>query len=121
MIRHYYDLGIYPDWWKLEPLVSKTAWRHACEAIEANDPHVRGVVVLGLEASEEALRECFRSAAQFPLVKGFAVGRTIFAEAAKAYMAGKIAPDAAVTQMAGRYARLCAIWDEAREGRETAR
>ena len=119
IIRRFYDLGIYPDWWKLEPMVSEAGWRNACAAIEENDPHVRGIVVLGLEATEEALKASFATAAKFPLVKGFAVGRTIFADAAKAYMKDEITPDAAVTQMADRYARLCALWDEARSGGET--
>ncbi|MEN3791396.1 5-dehydro-2-deoxygluconokinase [Fulvimarina sp. MAC3] len=116
IIRRFYDLGIYPDWWKLEPMVSEAGWQNACTAIEENDPHVRGIVVLGLEASEDALKESFAKAAKCPLVKGFAVGRTIFADAAKAYMQNEITPSTAVTQMAERYARLCALWEEARAG-----
>jgi 5-dehydro-2-deoxygluconokinase len=55
IIQRFYDLGIYPDWWKLEPFTTGAAWENACAAITRNDPHVRGVVVLGLDASEEAL------------------------------------------------------------------
>ncbi|MER0238008.1 5-dehydro-2-deoxygluconokinase [Fulvimarina sp. MAC8] len=119
VIRRFYDLGVYPDWWKLEPMVSESGWRNACAAIQENDPHVRGIVVLGLEATEDSLKASFAKAAKFPLVKGFAVGRTIFADAAKAYMKDEITPDAAVSQMADRYARLCALWDEARAGGDT--
>ena len=46
LINRIYDLGIYPDWWKLEPLQSAEAWRVTCAAIEARDSHVQGVVVL---------------------------------------------------------------------------
>ncbi|MBO0662420.1 5-dehydro-2-deoxygluconokinase [Jiella sp. MQZ9-1] len=116
VIRRFYDLGIYPDWWKLEPMVSEAAWEKACAAIAENDPNVRGIVLLGLDAPEEALRESFAAAARFPLVKGFAVGRTIFGAAAKAYMTGDLTPEAAVAQMAERYGRLCALWDTARSG-----
>ena len=114
IIRRFYDLGVYPDWWKLEPMTSDTAWQQACAAIEENDPHVRGIVVLGLAAEEDALAASFEVAARYPLVKGFAVGRTIFADVAAGYMAGDIAPEAAVQQMAQTYARLCALWDHAR-------
>ncbi len=114
IIRRFYDLGVYPDWWKLEPMTSDTAWQRACAAIEENDPHVRGIVVLGLAAEEDALAASFEVAARYPLVKGFAVGRTIFADVAAGYMAGNIAPKAAVQQMAQTYARLCALWDHAR-------
>ena len=126
VIRRFYDLGIYPDWWKLEPMASEVAWENACAAIAENDPHVRGIVMLGLDASEEALKESFAAAARFDLVKGFAVGRTIFGEAAKAYLAGALSPDDAVAMMAERYGRLCSLWDAARatgenSGRETTR
>lgn len=114
IIRRFYDLGVYPDWWKLEPMTSDSAWQRACAAIEENDPHVRGIVVLGLAAEEDALAASFEVAARYPLVKGFAVGRTIFADVAAGYMAGNIAPKAAIQQMAQTYARLCALWDHAR-------
>ena len=120
VIRRFYDLGVYPDWWKLEPMTSEAGWQKACAAIRDNDPNVRGIVVLGLEASEAALIESFSVAARFDLVKGFAVGRTIFADAAKAYMTGDITPEAAVRQMAERYSRLCALWDDARRAGEKA-
>ncbi|MCE7026466.1 bifunctional 5-dehydro-2-deoxygluconokinase/5-dehydro-2-deoxyphosphogluconate aldolase [Jiella avicenniae] len=126
VIRRFYDLGIHPDWWKLEPMASEAAWENACAAIAENDPHVRGIVMLGLDASEEALKASFAAAARFDLVKGFAVGRTIFGEAAKAYLAGTLSPDEATAMMAEKYGRLCALWDDARaaartSGRETTR
>ncbi|MGI3186861.1 bifunctional 5-dehydro-2-deoxygluconokinase/5-dehydro-2-deoxyphosphogluconate aldolase [Nioella aestuarii] len=114
IIQRFYDLGVYPDWWKLEPMTTDAGWQAACDAITRNDPYTRGIVVLGLAATEEALRESFKVAARFPLVKGFAVGRTIFGAAAEAYMKDAITAGEAVDQMADNYARLCAIWDEAR-------
>ncbi|MCB8837137.1 5-dehydro-2-deoxygluconokinase [Aurantimonas sp. VKM B-3413] len=114
VIRRFYDIGIYPDWWKLEPMASEAAWKGACAAITEHDPHVRGIVMLGLDASEEALKESFAVAARFDLVKGFAVGRTIFGEAARAHLAGALSPDDATAMMAEKYRRLCALWDAAR-------
>ncbi|MFN3992092.1 MAG: 5-dehydro-2-deoxygluconokinase [Tabrizicola flagellatus] len=116
VIRRFYALGVYPDWWKLEPFTSDAAWTKACAAIAENDPHVRGVVVLGLDAAEADLAASFRIAARQPLVKGFAVGRTIFADAARAWFRGEITDGAAVAIMVEKYARLCAIWDASREG-----
>ena len=119
-IRRFYEIGVYPDWWKLEPFATDAAYRMACAAIEENDPHVRGVVVLGLDASEAELAASLDLAAGHPLVKGFAIGRTIFGEAARGWLKGEIGDDAAVAMMAGKYARLCAIWDEARKRQELA-
>ena len=114
VIQRFYDLGIYPDWWKLEPFTTSAAWDAACGAITRNDPHVRGVVVLGLDASEADLASSLRLAAGHDLVKGFAIGRTIFADAARAWLMGKITDTAAIAMMAERYARLCTVWDAAR-------
>ncbi|WP_141561260.1 2-deoxy-5-keto-D-gluconate 6-phosphate aldolase domain-containing protein, partial [Pelagimonas phthalicica] len=61
-----------------------------------------------------ALAASFALAAKQPLVKGFAVGRTIFADPARAWLKGDINDAEAVDQMAERFSRLCTIWDQAR-------
>lgn len=114
LIRRFYEIGIHPDWWKLEPMKTARAWENAVAAIEENDPYTRGIVVLGLDAPEAELADSFRVAAAQPLVRGFAVGRTIFGAVARDWMADRINDDAAVAEMARRYARLCDIWDRAR-------
>lgn len=114
LIQQFYDAGVYPDWWKLEPFKTEAAWQNAVNAIERNDPRTRGIVVLGLDAPEAELAASFTLAAEQPLVKGFAVGRTIFGDAARAWLKGDMADDAAVSQMAERYTALCKIWDNAR-------
>jgi len=76
---------------------------------------VRGIVVLGLDAAPEALAASFALAARQPLVKGFAVGRTIFGDVARDWMAGGLDDTAAVAAMAARYSDLCAVWDRARK------
>ncbi|GAD55364.1 LOW QUALITY PROTEIN: 5-keto-2-deoxygluconokinase / uncharacterized domain [Limimaricola cinnabarinus LL-001] len=114
IINRIYAEGLYPDWWKLEPLTTQAAWSKAIAAIEAHDAHTRGIVVLGLDAPEADLAAAFEVAAGFELVKGFAVGRTIFGQAARDWLAGRIDDDTAVARMAERYARLCGIWDRAR-------
>lgn len=115
LIERFYAAGIYPDWWKLEPLTGAAAWAKAIAAIEANDRHTRGIVVLGLDAPEEELAASFAVAARFPLVRGFAVGRTIFGAVARDWFAGRIGDADAVAEMAARYRRLCTIWDAARD------
>jgi 5-dehydro-2-deoxygluconokinase len=114
LIRMFYAAGVFPDWWKLEPMSSRTAWANAIAAIEEHDAHTRGILVLGLDAPEAELAESFETAAGFELVKGFAVGRTIFGAVARAWMTGAITDSEAIADMAGRYERLCEIWDKAR-------
>jgi 5-dehydro-2-deoxygluconokinase len=113
VVARLYDLDIKPDWWKLEPQADTAAWRAVADVITARDPHCRGIVMLGLEAPEAELEAAFRAAGDVALVKGFAVGRTIFADAARRWLAGEIDDRAAVADMAGRFARLVAAWQRA--------
>ncbi|MFK7852809.1 MAG: 5-dehydro-2-deoxygluconokinase [Granulosicoccus sp.] len=115
VIQRFYDVGVYPDWWKLEPMLTADAWQQTIEAIERNDTHTRGIVILGLGESEEKLAASFEIASQYPLVKGFAVGRTIFADTARKWLLDEVKDDDAIEVMAQTYQRLCAIWDKARE------
>jgi 5-dehydro-2-deoxygluconokinase len=112
-----YALGIRPDWWKLEPQASSEAWRAIGAVIQRHDPYCRGIVLLGLEAPEAELERAFATAAGHERVKGFAVGRTLFNEAAEAWLAGKMNDEAAVDDMAARFARLFAAWQRAQERR----
>jgi 5-dehydro-2-deoxygluconokinase len=114
IVDRIYALGIHPDWWKLEPFRTDAAWAAACDAITRHDPHVRGIVVLGLDAPAAELEQSFQLAARQPLVKGFAVGRTIFADAARAWLNGRMTDGEAVAQMADRFRALADTWDRAR-------
>jgi 5-dehydro-2-deoxygluconokinase len=120
VIQRFYDLGVFPDWWKLEPFATDAAYHAACATITRNDPHTRGVVVLGLDAAEPDLAASLAISARHDLVKGFAVGRTIFADAARAWLAGSMTDAEAVTTMAEKYSRLCRIWDAARANKGIA-
>ena len=113
VMRRFYAAGIFPDWWKLEPTNSQSAWQNITQLIKQNDPHIQGIVILGLEASEEVLAHSFSVAAQQPFVRGFAVGRTIFAESAKSWMSGKIDDSQAIHEMSQKFKRLCDLWDAA--------
>ncbi|MBF0679733.1 MAG: 5-dehydro-2-deoxygluconokinase [Devosia sp.] len=106
-----YDAGIKPDWWKLEPLATTGAWEALDRIIDARDPLCRGIVLLGLDAPQDQLEAGFATAQSSRWVRGFAVGRTIFAEAAKAWLDGAMTDDAAVEQMASRFSALVDIWE----------
>ena len=117
VVQRIYDIGIKPDWWKLEPQKSATAWAAISEAVARNDSYCRGVMVLGLEAPFADLVESFRACGGVPVVKGFAVGRTIHIDPARAWLSGKISDAEAVDQMAERFASLVAAWTDARRAK----
>jgi 5-dehydro-2-deoxygluconokinase len=113
VLNRLYNLGIKPDWWKLEAQPSAAAWANVGRAIADGDPYCRGVVLLGLEAPEAELADAFALAAGHPVVKGFAIGRTIFADAAEHWLAGRMSDEEAVADMGSRFGRLCEAWDQA--------
>ncbi|MBZ9856160.1 5-dehydro-2-deoxygluconokinase [Mesorhizobium sp. CA13] len=118
-LEELYALGIKPDWWKLEPQASSGAWTKIEAVILKNDPWCRGVVLLGLEAPQDELEAAFAATAKAPIVKGFAVGRTIFINAAAQWLSGKMSDDEAIADMASRFEQLTEAWLAAR-GRKAA-
>jgi 5-dehydro-2-deoxygluconokinase len=115
-----YDAGIRPDWWKLVPPADAQAWAAVSGVIRTRDAQCRGVLLLGLEASEDVLARGFRAAASESLCKGFAVGRSIFGDAARAWMAGQLDDAGVVADVARRYQRLITLWLQSRQGNAVA-
>ncbi|WP_417465205.1 bifunctional 5-dehydro-2-deoxygluconokinase/5-dehydro-2-deoxyphosphogluconate aldolase [Kordiimonas sp.] len=123
VMERLYDIGIYPDWWKLPTPLSETEWQLLAGTIESRDAHCRGIVLLGLDAPEADVMAAIDAAAHHKICKGFAVGRTIFGDAARAWLKGSFSDDEAVGQMMERYGRLIECWIAAREdalGRQKA-
>jgi 5-dehydro-2-deoxygluconokinase len=112
-VKRIYNLGIYPEWWKLEPM-SAGQWREMDALIAERDPYCRGVVLLGQSAPVATLAQGFRDASASRTCRGFAVGRTIFHDPARAWLAGEI-DDAALKQRTrATYEALIDAWFEAR-------
>ena len=111
-----YDLGVKPDWWKLQPLSDPAAWRGVAQVIAARDPYCRGVLLLGQSQPLETLAAAFDATADIPVVKGFAVGRTIFEAAARAWLAGRIDDRAAVDRLSENLAAMVEAWRRSRAG-----
>lgn len=112
-LKRLYNLGIYPAWWKIEAQ-SAEDWTKLDELIEERDPYCRGVVLLGLNASAERLAEGFRQASQSRTCRGFAVGRTIFQEPSRAWMAGEIDDETLIRQVRATFEQLISAWCSAR-------
>jgi len=118
MLSHFYSLGIQPDWWKLPPL-SLESWEAISGLIEQQDPHCRGILILGLDASEEKLKAGFAAAAKAPWVKGFAVGRTIFGQPSRQWLQGELDDDALIAQVKSNYLTLIDYWRQVRPTRQS--
>jgi 5-dehydro-2-deoxygluconokinase len=115
IMERMYQLGVFPDWWKLEPVDEPEFWTQCGDIVRQHDPHIHGIIVLGKEAPSDVLASAFAAAKTEPLVKGFAIGRTIFADVADAWFKGELTDDAARDSMADIYSNLIALWDKAGE------
>jgi 5-dehydro-2-deoxygluconokinase len=113
-LDRFYDLGIRPDWWKLEPMDDPSSWQNIEAVIARRDPFCRGVVLLGLSQPTETLIAAFEATAAVPVVKGFAVGRTIFHDAARAWLSGDIDDSAVVEALAAKLTTLVEAWRRVR-------
>jgi len=111
-----YDLGVYPEWWKLEAMPAE-GWRRVDELLARRDPWCRGVVLLGLDASIEELAAGFRHAARARTCRGFMVGRTIWREPATAWLAGQADDAELVARVRRNFETLIRLWGEACRGR----
>ncbi|WP_386686934.1 5-dehydro-2-deoxygluconokinase [Lonepinella sp. MS14437] len=111
ILSHFYDIGIKPDWWKL-PGVSANCWEKISHVINTNDPYCRGILILGLDTPEEQFAEIFKQSVNAPLVKGFAVGRTIFAQPSERWLAGTITDQQLIDEVSERYLRLINLWQQ---------
>lgn len=117
VMQRLYNIGIKPDWWKL-PTPSVKAWQTITTLIAERSPHCRGVILLGLDAPMESLEQGFKDSANFPICKGFAVGRTIFSEPSKAWFKHEIDDVEFIHQIKQNYLRLVNAWHHRKSQRK---
>lgn len=112
-LKRLYNLDIYPAWWKIEAQ-SAAEWEQLDALIQERDPYCRGVVLLGLNAPAATLAHGFQQASRSRTCRGFAVGRTIFQEPSRAWMAGEIDDEALIQQVQATFVGLIDAWRTAR-------
>ncbi len=117
-IKRLYNLGVMPEWWKLAPM-SAASWQALDALVAQRDPHCRGAVILGLNQPLATLAEGFRQACA-PVVKGFMVGRTLWAEPGTAWLQQRITDDALVAQVLANFATLVQAWRASRQSTSPA-
>lgn len=111
-VNRLYNLGIKPEWWKIAPL-APDAWDSLADVIALRDPTCRGAVILGLNQPIEYLVKSFSSATN-PIVKGFMVGRTLWASASLRWLKNEINDEVLVSEVAGNFSALVEAWAAAR-------
>lgn len=108
-IERFYQLGIYPDWWKLKP-PSRLSWEKINHVIETQALNTPGIVLLGLDAPEDELAKGFEQAIGNELCHGFAIGRTIFSQPALEWLSKEIDDEVLIQTIKANYLRMIHIW-----------
>ena len=114
ILQKFYDLEIKPDWWKL-PSMKENSWKQVSTIINTSDSHCQGVLLLGLSAPIDIVKESFDVAAKYTICKGFTVGRTIFYDPAELWMQNKITDEELVDSVSMNYIDLIKAWKKNRE------
>jgi 5-dehydro-2-deoxygluconokinase len=117
LLERFYEIGVRPDWWKVPPHEEPEVWRRIGDVVRERDPYCAGVLVLGQALEEKALAGYFAAAASEPLCNGFAIGRSIYGEQARRWLAGEIDDDELISSVAEGYRRMMTLWQGRTESR----
>ena len=118
VVRHCYDIGLKPEWWKLGAM-GRANWQALDALVNERDPWCRGAVILGLSQPLPQLVAAFAEA-QAPVVKGFMIGRSVWAQPALAWLRGELDDAAFQAAVADNFRQLIAGWDASRDAAPAA-
>jgi len=103
-----YADGLLPDYWKIEGMPSAAALRVVDAAIrEKAGPRQ---LILGKGAGMDQVKQWFESAAGAPTAAGFAIGRTVYFDAASGWLKGNLSRDQAIGQIRANYQGVIDAW-----------
>jgi 5-dehydro-2-deoxygluconokinase len=99
------EAGIMPAIWKLEGFKDRSSWQQVANVTEAP------IVVLGRGQSTDEVELWIKEAAASGLVKGFAIGRTIFLKPLQDLLSGTITEEAAKRTIADNFLHFIKLWE----------
>jgi myo-inositol catabolism protein IolC len=107
------QFGIEPDIWKIEGVDARADAQMLAEQTRAGDGREDVVcVVLGRGASDEKVDHWLREAAPVEGFVGFAIGRSIWWDALKGFLAGTLPREQAADQIAQNYLRFVRVYEQ---------
>jgi 5-dehydro-2-deoxygluconokinase len=112
LISRFYEIGVRPEWWKIPPNPDPDVWKRIGDVVREHDPYCAGLLVLGQGAEEEELVESFVAAASESLCNGFAIGRSIYGDPARRWLAGEIEDEELISSVAESYERMISLWQK---------
>jgi 5-dehydro-2-deoxygluconokinase len=113
------DHGVEPDVWKIEGLDKREDCLRISAQARRGGRHGVACVVLGRGADEGAVTRWLRQGAGCPGYVGFAVGRTIWWEALRAFLSGEVDRGAATRRISERYRTMIDVYAQGVDGPAT--
>src|SRR5262245_51354694 len=109
------DAGVEPDLWKIEGVDDREACRAIARTARRDGRDGVGCLVLGRGASAERVDDWLRAGAGVDGYAGFAVGRSIFADAVRDFSADRPGYDVqrGVEEISARYRRFVTVYEGA--------
>lgn len=114
LMKWIYGLGVRPDWWKLPPSPADGVWASIDAIIGEFDPRCQGFLVLGQHQDFAAVVKSLAVSAGYATCRGFAVGRTLFSDAARLWFDGEIDDHGLVLESTNNFRKLIEEWNRAR-------
>lgn len=120
-IQEIQDFGIEVDIWKIEGVDDRADAEMLAKQTRSGPGRENVVcVLLGRGASDAKVDHWLQQAAPVEGFVGFAIGRSIWWDALKGFLAGDIERDAAASQVADNYLRFIKVYEEAEAGSRVA-
>lgn len=105
--------GVEPDIWKIEGIDRREDCERISAQVRSGGRDGVGCVVLGRGADDAKVHHWLRQGAGVPGYLGFAIGRTIWWDAIKGYLAGELDPERTAAQIAANYRKNIEVYDSA--------
>jgi 5-dehydro-2-deoxygluconokinase len=107
------DAGVEPDVWKIEGIDRTEDCARVVAAVHRGGRDHVGCIILGRGENDKKVQEWLKTAAAVPGFIGFAVGRTSFWTPLTEWKEGRMAREAAVSDIARRYREWVDIFESA--------
>jgi 5-dehydro-2-deoxygluconokinase len=115
------DFGIEVDIWKIEGVDERADAERLAQQTRKGEGRDNVVcVLLGRGASDAKVDQWLRAAAPVEGFIGFAIGRSIWWDALKAFLDGSLEREGAASKIADNYLRFIKVYDEAEQGASVA-
>ena len=112
-IRELQDAGVEPDIWKIEGIDRREDCERIAAQVRSGGRDGVACVVLGRGADEAAVVHWLQQGAGVPGYIGFAIGRTIWWDALKAFVDGQSPREEAAAKIADNYRRMIEAYTSA--------